>query len=177
MLSTVTVLCLQVVRWYKHEIHCSLFQPIKKWHYSYTRVTITKPLAGVPEACRYYLLMGTLKVRCKGSMAKIGYSLQGLVAKVKDTIANGYLGPEVTYSRLVWTDGPHVRAAGEFKGRDDLWSNAPLEDTQCPVLPVAWARDQLQLWISTSTRKLLLWVIHAHVCVRKKRTSSGLDQW
>ena len=31
----------------------------------------------------------TLKTSCKGNNGKIGYSIQGLVAKVKDTVANG----------------------------------------------------------------------------------------
>ena len=30
-----------------------------------------------------------LKQVVKGTMAKIGYSIQGIVAKVKDTVANG----------------------------------------------------------------------------------------
>ena len=31
------------------------------------------------------------KAGCKGTNGKIGYKVQGLVAKVKDTVANGYM--------------------------------------------------------------------------------------
>ena len=58
--------------------------------------------------------------------------------------------------RLVGTDSPHVRAAWEFKGRDDLWSYAPLEYTERSILPLTRAGHQLQLGVTPSAGKLLL---------------------
>ena len=63
----------------------------------YIAIILYRYMPGVPEA--YEILepfpkdntdqFRSQKQVVKGTMAKIGYSIQGTVAKVKDTVANG----------------------------------------------------------------------------------------